>query len=67
MLLGKNDKERQEIYDFLVKAYKIRNDIVHGSEFITSIQMQVGDKTYGIQEVVVQLREYLRESIKKLI
>jgi len=67
MLLGKNDKERQEIYDFLVKAYEIRNDIVHGSEFITSIQMQVGDKTYGIQEVVVQLREYLRESIKKLI
>lgn len=67
MLLGKNDKERQEISEFLVKAYNIRNRIVHGSEFITQIQMQIDNQEYDIHDLLFQLREYLRESIKKLM
>jgi len=65
MLLGKNDKEREEINEFLVKAYNIRNRIVHGSEFITSVQ--INNETYKIQDFIFQLQKYLRESIKKLV
>ena len=65
MLLGENDKEREEIYEFIVKAYNIRNRIIHGSEFITSIQ--IDDKEYEIEEFILQLQKYLGESIKKLI
>jgi hypothetical protein len=31
MLLGKTDIERNEIYDFLMETYRLRNKIVHGS------------------------------------
>jgi len=67
MLLGKNDKEREEIDEFLVKAYNIRNRIVHGSEFITSIQIQIANNTYEMKGIVSQLQKYLRESIKELM
>ena len=65
MLLGKNGKEREEINEFLVEAYKIRNKIVHGSEFITSIKIH--RKTWKIEDFVSQLQKYLRESIMRLM
>jgi len=65
MLLGRSDEEREEINKFLVEAYKIRNRIVHGSEFVTPIKLN--NKTYEIYEFVFQLQKYLRESIEKLI
>jgi hypothetical protein len=65
MLLGRNDKERQSIDEFLVKSYNLRNSIVHGSESITSIQ--IDKQTYEMEDIIVTLREYLRESIKRLM
>lgn len=65
MLIGKNDKEREEINEFLVEAYKIRNRIVHGSEFITSIKIK--KKPWRIEDFISKLQKLLRESIKKLI
>jgi len=55
MLLGKNAKEREEINDFLVKVYEMRNKIVHGSE--VRVKPQLISRTEG----------YLRESIKELL
>lgn len=65
MLLGRNDKERQSINDFLVKAYNLRNNIVHGSDPITSIR--IDNETYEMEDIIIKLREYLRESIKRLM
>lgn len=53
MLLGKTDDERKEIYDFFIKAYGLRNKIVHGSAIDYS----------GIGETAFKLKEYLRKSI----
>ena len=52
-LLGKTDGEREEIYNFLKKAYKLRNAIVHGSTIDYS----------GIAETALKLKELLRKSI----
>lgn len=57
MLLGKNDLERKKIYDFLVKTYKLRNKIVHGSTIAYS----------GIDETAFKLKGYLRKSITALL
>jgi len=65
MLLGKNDTQRERINEFLVEAYRIRNKIVHGSEFVTSIPIH--NKKYEIQDFILQLQNYLRESIKNLL
>lgn len=65
MLLGRNDKERKEINEFLVEAYSIRNKIVHGSEFATPIK--INNEIYEIDDFILQLQNYLRESIKNFI
>ena len=57
MLLGESDLERKEIYEFFVKAYKLRNKIVHGSAVDFS----------EIRETALRLKEHLRESILKLL
>ena len=58
-LLGKSDEEREEIKSFLIRAYSIRNHIVHGAEYKKpSIEMS---------EFVSKIEDYLRESIKKLL
>jgi len=56
-LLGKTDKERIEIYDFLKKTYKLRNEIVHGSAIDYS----------RISETALKLKELLRKSILILL
>jgi hypothetical protein len=62
-LLGKNEQEREEIRQFLTKAYSIRNYIVHGSEY----QKPFVDKEYEMNEFVSKIEDFLRESIKKLL
>jgi hypothetical protein len=57
-LLGKNDKERQEIKRLLAKAYSIRSHIVHSAEY---------RKEHDMYEFVSKIEDYLRESIKKLL
>jgi len=65
LIIGKNDDEREEIKDFLIKAYSIRNDIVHGSEYET--EPIVRGKRYTFNDFVSKTEDYLRESIKKLL
>ena len=65
MLIGTNQKDRDKIKNFLKKAFSIRNDIVHSSEVKTPIQ--INNKKYKMNEFALELQEYLRASIKKLI
>jgi len=62
-LLGKSDEEREEIRQFMIKAYSVRNCIVHGSEYPKPFVK----KKYEMNEFVSKIEDYLRESIKKLL
>lgn len=62
-LLGKNEQEREEVRQFLTKAYSIRNCIVHGSEY----RKPTVDKEYEMPEFVSRIEGFLRESTRKLL
>jgi hypothetical protein len=62
-LLGSNEEQREEIEFFLTEAYRIRNSVVHGSEYAKPKIK----KEYEIYEFVSRVEEYLRESLKKLL
>jgi hypothetical protein len=59
MLLGKNQTERQTIYDFFIYAYKIRNKIVHGETGLYTGSV--------LGETAEKLKQYLREAIIRLL
>jgi hypothetical protein len=61
--LGKNEEQREEIGSFLTAAYRIRNSVVHGSEYA---EPKV-KKEYGMHEFVSRIEDYLRESLKKFL
>jgi len=68
ILLGKNEEERQEVKRTLNEAYSIRNCIVHGSEY-PRIESDDKGEIYvdTLPDLVSQVEDYLRESIKKLL
>ena len=67
-LLGKNEKEREDIKQKLVEAYSIRNCIVHGSEYSRIVQHGKGDVYVDtLPDLVSEVENYLRESIIKLL
>jgi hypothetical protein len=65
MLLGTDQKERDDIKQFFKLTYNIRNKIIHGSEFETPVR--INSQEYQISDISSQLQEYLRGSIKKLL
>ena len=65
MLLGETNEDRKEIKEFLKKLFETRNGIVHKTKFTTNIIIK--GEEYEIKEFSVQLQEYLRDSIKKLL
>jgi len=67
MLIGKNDVEREEIRNFLSKAYELRNKIVHGSKIEDKISVKGVDHHFQIVEFSTIIEEYLRLAIKKLL
>ena len=67
-LIGKNQYDRKKIKDTLMKAYKLRNKIVHGSEFERiKTDSKTGSKVNVLAELILEVENYLRESIKKLL
>lgn len=62
-LMGKSDKEKEEIKHFLAKAYSLRNSVVHGVEIEQPIVMK--SEQLWLDEFVLKLEDYLRKSIKK--
>jgi len=64
MLLGKNIEEAEKIKKFMVKAYTVRSNIVHGEE-IKSITIE--RKEIKLGEFAQRVEQYLRESLKSFI
>jgi translation initiation factor IF-3 len=65
MLLGKNQSERDQIYDFIIKTFEIRNKIVHGDNVKTPINIR--GQEYTLSSLLEELQEYVQESLSKLI
>jgi hypothetical protein len=65
MLLGKNQKERNEIKQFLSKAFLLRNKIIHGSEIKTPFL--INNRELDVYDFSIELRELLRGSLKRMI
>jgi len=55
ILLGKNKKDRKEIFSNVRKAYDLRSKIIHGSTRASN---------EDVREIVIKIENYLRESIK---
>lgn len=64
VFLGKNDTEREEILQFMKKAYDARSEIVHGGIFKP---FRVESKTYDLTRTSHQLGEITRLSILALL
>ena len=64
MLLGKDNCEREEIRDYLRKAYRVRNKIVHASLSVPDSlnKENVGD---DVGTFIQKIENYLRICIKK--
>ena len=62
-LIGETEKDQEKIKEFLSKAYRIRNSIVHGSEYPQVIEYQ--DYRYFLGAFVFFIEDYLRRSIKR--
>jgi hypothetical protein len=63
MLIGKFEVDRQDIIKTLEFAYKIRNCIVHGSEY----ESKFSDYPKDTFKLTIDLESILRNCIKKLI
>lgn len=65
--MDKKKSEQKEIYLFLKKAYDIRSKIVHGSKHLNQNKIKLSngkeDKEISVQEFILQLEDYLRQSI----
>ena len=63
MLLGKSEEERQQITRLLDLAYKTRNHIVHGSDCHEILK----NSDYELEELVTDVEDALRASLRKLV
>ncbi len=67
--LGENAEERTRIFEVIIGAYAIRSRIIHGdhaqSKSINKILRRLG--LGSLTELVIEVEEYLRASIKKFI
>jgi hypothetical protein len=61
-----NEREREDIRNTLVEAYKIRNCVVHGSEYNRIVQD--GENHFDVlPDLVSKVEDHLRQSIRKLL
>lgn len=67
MLIGKDEKEREIIREIFDTAYKVRNIIVHSKDFGSVRDEKMKNYYRNIRNKNIEIRGYLRESIKKII
>jgi hypothetical protein len=65
MLLGQSEEERKKISKLLEKTFSLRNDIVHTNKMQT--KFEVNGRKYILHDFIIQIQEYLRNSLKKLL
>lgn len=63
MLLGKSEKERQQIRSLLNPAYDVRNAIVHGLDY----EKKLASMKLTLKQLVANVEDILRASLRKLI
>lgn len=66
-LLGKDEEEREKVRSTLAEAYSVRNCIVHGSEYERTKPNDKGQYWDTLPDLVSEVENYLRESIKRLL
>jgi len=59
-LLAKNDKEREDYWSFMKKAYSLRSGIVHGEELRNT---EINGKNYTVDEIIKKLIILTQKSI----
>ena len=59
-LLAKNDKEREDYWNFMKKAYSIRSGIVHGEELRNT---EINGKNYTVDDIIEKLIVLTQKSI----
>jgi hypothetical protein len=59
-LLAKNDKEREDYWSFMKKAYSIRSGIVHGEELRNT---EINGKNYTVDDIIEKLIVLTQKSI----
>jgi hypothetical protein len=62
-LLGKTAAERVTIFDTIARAYKQRNNIVHGS--YPEKTVEIGREKYDFPRLVHSTEQYLRQAIRE--
>jgi len=65
MLLGEDAEQREDIEQFIIEVYKIRNKIVHGADY--TAQVQIRENELDIYGIVNQLQELLKDSIIEMM
>jgi hypothetical protein len=63
MLLGKSEKERQEIKSLLSQAYTIRSAVVHGLDY----EKKLASMKLTLDQLVANVEDILRASLRRLI
>jgi hypothetical protein len=66
-ILGRDGKDREQIYGFIRFAYKMRSDFVHGSISGDDFQKKLVVKDSNGSKFINQLREYLRQTLRKFL
>jgi hypothetical protein len=64
----KNKSEQEKMYIFLKKAYDVRSGIVHGNKHLGQNKIKLSDgREISVQDFILQLEDYLRQSILHFI
>ena len=65
VLIGKNIKQKKEIFLIMKKAYGVRSSIVHGEEI--KVPIVINGKNFGLNDLVNSTESYLRLGIIHII
>lgn len=64
ILLDTNSEEANQIRKFMVKAYGVRSQIIHGEEVKP---IQIDDEVIPLNQITQRIEEYLRLALQKFI
>ena len=68
VLIGENENDREQIKENLLKAYKIRNAIVHAGSYNRLItNKETGACIDTLPDLLTKVENYLRSSLNKML
>jgi hypothetical protein len=66
-LLGRSDRESQDVFDFMRSAYRIRSALVHGASLEELMRKKFRQMPPDFEEALGRLHSYSRNSIRSAI